>query len=268
MHDRVKACCAGFYELPIVSALLGSELHPGGPALTRELARAALVGRESTVLDIACGQGESARLLAGHFGCRSIGVDYSKESIARAVALTKQASLSARVGFVQGDAEGLPFDAESFHVALCECSLCTFPDLSAALAEMRRVLKPGGRVGISDVVLNEAVPESLQNVLGRALCISGALSINGYREALDSAGFSAIRCRDVSSVLVDMVARIERRIRTMDRLLDGEQVELPGELRISPAEITDARDFVKAGGIGYALISARRPRDSGANEPL
>ena len=50
----VKSCCAGFYELPIVSMLLGNNLHPGGPALTRKLAEATTIGRRTEVLDVAC----------------------------------------------------------------------------------------------------------------------------------------------------------------------------------------------------------------------
>jgi len=261
MDNRVKSCCAGFYELPIVAELLGNELHPGGSVLTRKLAGAALVGRDSVVLDVACGCGESARLLATHFGCRTVGVDYSKDKIARAITLAEEASLSERVGFVHGDAERLPFDAGSFDVVICECSLCTFPNLAVALEEMHRVLRPGGRLGISDVVLNEAVPATLQDVFGRALCISGALSIDGYRDELVSAGFSAIRCLDVSSALSDMVAKIERRAGMIGNLLDREQIELPEGVCVSRSRIAEAQRFVKARGVGYALISGRKPRD-------
>jgi hypothetical protein len=80
----VKSCCAGFYELPIVSMLLGDSLHPGGPALTRKLAEVAMVGRETAVLDLACGRGESGRVVASHYGCPVLGVDYSRTNVVRA----------------------------------------------------------------------------------------------------------------------------------------------------------------------------------------
>ncbi len=240
--------------------LLGNELHPGGPALTRMLASAALVGRESMVLDVACGRGESARLLAAPFGCHVVGVDYSSGNTARANVLAVEAALSDRIRFVQGDAERLPFDAASFDVVICECSLCIFPKLSIALEEIHRVLRPGGRLGISDVVLNKPVPESLQDLFGHVLCISSALSLDGYRDALASAGYSSIRSRDASGALNDMIARIERRARTTEKFLDAEQLELEDGLNVPRSSITDARDFVRAGGLGYALISARKPR--------
>lgn len=261
MDDRVKSCCAGFYELPIVETLLGNQWHPGGPALTRKLANAAMIGRESTVLDVACGRGESARVLAGHFGCHVVGVDYSSETTVRANVLTAEADLSDRIHFVQGDAERLPFDAGSFDVVICECSLCVFPNISIALREFRRALRPGGRLGISDIVLNEPVPESLQDLFGRVLCIGGALSVDGYRDAFAAAGYTSVRNGDASSALNDMIARIERRVRTAENFLDAEQLELQDGWNVPRSSIVDARDFVTAGGVGYALITGRKPRD-------
>ena len=258
MDDGVKSCCAGFYDLPVITLLLGNELHPGGAALTRKLAAATLVGRDARLLDVACGRGESARVLAAHFGCRVVGVDYSAENVALANELTEDADLSDGVDFVQGDAEQLPFGSESFDVVICECSLCIFPQLAAALNEIQRVLRPGGRVGISDVVLNEPVPESLQDLVGRALCISGALSIAGYRNLLVATGFSAIRTRDVSKVLSDMIARIERGVGIVEDYLDRERFTLEDSLGAPLTTIAEARDFVMSGGAGYVLITGRK----------
>ena len=261
MDDRVKSCCAGFYELPLIETLLGDQWHPGGPALTRKLANATMIGGETRVLDVACGRGESARVLAQHFGCHVVGIDYSSDSTAGANAVAVEAGLSDRVSFVQGDAERLPFDAGSFDVVICECSLCLFPNVAIAMEEFQRVLRPGGHLGISDVVLNEPVPESLQDLFGRVLCIGGALSVDGYRDLFAAAGYSSIRSRDASSVLTDMIERIERRARVIGNILNGEQFELADGINVPRSSITEARDFVKAGGVGYALISGRKPRD-------
>ena len=212
MDNHVKSYGTGFNELPVLTLLFGSDVHPGGVPLTRKLAGSALVGHNDRVLDVACGRGESARVLAEHFGCRIVGIDYSRRNIYRARELTEDVGLSSRVQFVQGDAERLPFANESFDVVTCECSLSIFPNLLLALTEMKRVLRPGGRLGISDVVLNKPLPESLRDLVGHVLCISGALAIDGYRDVLDKTGFSAIRTHDVSEVLSDMITRMERRI--------------------------------------------------------
>ncbi len=261
MDDRVKSCCAEFYELPIMETLLGNQWHPGGPALTRKLANAVMIGRGTRVLDVASGRGESARVLARHFGCHVVGVDFSSDNTARANVLTAEAALSDSIRFVQGDAERLPFDARSFDVVICECSLCIFPNLPIALEEFRRVLRAGGHLGISDVVLNKPVPESLQGLFGHVLCIGGAMSVDGYRDAFASGGFSSIRSRDASSALIDMIARIERRARTAEKFLDEEHLEFLSGMNVPRSSISEARDFVKAGGVGYALITARKPRE-------
>lgn len=261
MSDRIKSCCAGFYELPLIQSLLGDQWHPGGPALTRKLGSAVLIGRESHVLDVASGNGGSARLLTQHFGCQVTGVDYSAENCARANAMAGESGLVDRIRFVQGDAEDLPFDANSFDVVVSECSLCIFPDRAAALREIRRVLRPGGNLGISDVVVNEAIPESLQNLFGHVLCIGGALSVDGYHDAFASAGFSSVRSRDASYALDDMIERIERRARTVNNFLDADFIELQPGWQVPRSNFVEARQFVTAGGIGYALVSGRNPRD-------
>lgn len=257
----VKSCCAGFYELPVVSMLLGNSLHPGGQALTRKLAAATTVGRKTEVLDVACGSGESDRVLAAHCGCHVVGIDYSSANVARARQLTEDAGLGDLARFVVGDAEHLPFQDGSFDVVISECALCTFPDLERSLAEVRRVLRPGGRVGISDVVLNAPVPEPLQDVIGHVLCITGARSTDGYRQGLQAAGFSSIRSRDVSHVLMEMMSRIERRLDRLDDFAAPDSLGEVAGLRDAGPRLAAAREFVTSGGVGYALFTGRNPRD-------
>lgn len=260
MDDQVKSCCAGFYELPLIQSLLGDQWHPGGPALTRRLAGTLLVERNSRILDIASGSGESARVLAQRFGCDVTGIDYSAENCTRANTLSAAAGLGDKTRFVEGDAEELPFAADSFDVVISECSLCIFPDRSKALAEMRRVLRPGGRLGISDVIVNEGIPPSLDDLFGYVLCIGGALSIDGYRDAFAAAGFSSVRSRDASGAIEDMISRIERRARTLKELAGTTEIELQPGWMVSRSTVAEARDFVRSGGIGYALVTGRNPR--------
>jgi SAM-dependent methyltransferase len=262
----VQSCCAGFYELPVVSMLLGDNLHPGGAALTRRLAELTIVGRDTGVLDVACGRGESARVLAGHCGCRVVGLDRSRINATRAHELTQEAGLAGSVRFVTGDAESLPFPDDSFAVVISECSLCLVPDLEQSLIEIRRVMRPGGHVGISDIVLNAPVPASLQNLLGHVLCISGARPTHGYHQALKAAGLGGIRTRDVSYVLTEMVTRIERRIRTLDDLLDPDQLRQVEGLGDPAPKLAAARESIRSGAIGYALFTARKPRAGLTNQ--
>ena len=193
--QSTAGCCAELYELPIVEHLLGPSFHPGGATLTRQLARAALVSPGCDVLDVACGNGNSARLIAGEFGATVTGCDYSAINLERAVAASDASGLDFNTRFVRGGAGQLPFAPESFDVVICECNLCLFEDMNDALSEMYRALRTGGRLGISDFFLEAPVPESLDGLLGRVLCVAGAPTLDGYREALARAGFGYVRIR-------------------------------------------------------------------------
>jgi ubiquinone/menaquinone biosynthesis C-methylase UbiE len=109
--------------------------------------------RGESVLDIACGTGVVARLAEqrGHDG-RLVGIDLNTAMLA--VARAK----SATVDWVEGSALDLPFDANSFDVVLCQLGLQFFPDRPLALREMVRVLKSGGRAGLSVYSAIERMP--------------------------------------------------------------------------------------------------------------
>lgn len=256
-----KQCCALLYELPLTSLLLGESFHPGGSRLTRQLAEQALVGPASRVLDIACGQGNTARLLADEFGATVTGVDYSAALLERARQLTVAAGLSHCIDFKAADVQHLPCADGEFDIVFCECALCTFADAPGVLAEMFRVLKPGGRLALSDVVINAPLPEALQSALAQALCITGARSSDDYRQLIAAAGFGQPRCHDVSGVLLDTVRQIEQRLTLADVIAELQQARLPAEFGDPSAALDTARDFIRDGGLGYTLFVARTPRN-------
>ncbi len=252
-------CCAELYELPIVEYLLGPSFHPGGTRLTRQLASAALISPNSDVLDVACGNGNSARFIAAEFGATVTGCDYSSINLERAAAATRAAQLESRTQFVRGGAERLPFAAESFDVAVCECSLCLFENMDAALEQIHRVLKPGGRIGVSDFFLNAPVPESLDGLLGQVLCVAGAPSLAAYREAMERAGFEYVRVREVNWTLADMIQRIRKRLQVLAAAPGTASIDLPDDWGDPTSVLTDLENFIANGGAGYLMATARRP---------
>lgn len=260
MTTACAPCCAFVYELPLTKLLLGDSFHPGGNALTRQLAEQALVGPGTQVLDIACGVGNSARLLAETFGAQVTGVDYSEKLLDTARLVSAETAYAHRLHFVQGDAQHLPCAAEQFDVVLCECALCTFADAPRALSEMLRVLKPGGRLALSDITLNAALPSALQNSLGLALCISGARSARDYQALIEGSGFGTTRFWDVSQVLLETVQRIEQRLQLAEVISALQQIEVPDTLQDVQATLDTARAFIAQGGLGYGLFVARKPR--------
>jgi arsenite methyltransferase len=257
--QRLAGCCANLYELPIVEYLLGQSFHPGGAKLTRQLASASLVSPGSKVLDLACGNGSSARLVAADFGATVTGCDYSAHNLERAAASSLATGLTGKTHFVRANAERLPFAAESFDVSLCECSLCLFDNMHIALQQLISVLKPGGRIGISDFFLNAPVPRSLDGLLGRVLCVAGAPSIEAYRAALSRAGFDFVRVRTVNWTLTDMVQRIRRRFALLATAGTITGAELPADFGDPAPVLKELEIFIASGGAGYLIATARRP---------
>jgi len=131
---------------------VGERFDPGGAALTSRLARALRVGPGSAVVDVACGVGASTIQMVRETGADALGVDLSAELLAKARSAAVAAELDGPVRFLEGDAEALPLDTGSADAVLCECALCTFPDKRRAAGEMARVLRPGRRLGLADMV--------------------------------------------------------------------------------------------------------------------
>ena len=174
--------------MDLVTFFLGESYHPGGVELTRRLADALALEPEESVLDVACGIGTTSLLLAAERAVRVLGVDLGEAQVVRARAHAHKAGLGEQVRFEVGDAERLPVEAGSFDAAVCECAFCTFTDKATAAAELSRVLRPGGRVGITDVWLDPtSLDDELAGLAGRVACLADALPIHELRAVLEGA---------------------------------------------------------------------------------
>ncbi len=170
----MKSCCANFYENDLVASFFGDSFHPGGEQLTIHLGQELGITEDHRVLDIACGSGTSAIVLAREFRCKVMGIDLSEKNLDKARKKAKDEELEERLDFKVSDAEKIDFPDGTFDFVICECALCTFPDTNTAVNEMFRVLKGGGKVGITDVVVENELPEALKNIVSMVLCIAGA----------------------------------------------------------------------------------------------
>jgi len=195
----------------MIKLILGDSIHPGGLALTRELGEELNLNSDDKVLDIASGLGTSAIFLAKEFGSDVIGIDLSKKNVDEANLLVKNKKLD-NVSFMVGDAESLEFKNQEFDVVISECSFCIFPNKTLAAQEMNRVLKQGGRLGVSDVAIEKELPISVKNLLLRVACIGDALSMEGYREIFDKTGFVIDKLTNRKDVVLDTMNRIKKRI--------------------------------------------------------
>lgn len=146
------------------------------------------------VLDLGSGAGFDAFLAANKVGNtgKVIGVDMTDEMLEKARSNAKNGNFT-NVEFRKGDIENLPIENNSIDVIISNCVINLAPDKAKVFKEAFRVLKPGGRLFISDVVLTIPLPDELKNdkklLVG---CISGAILKQEYLTLLKKAGFSDI----------------------------------------------------------------------------
>lgn len=251
--------CCNIYELPLTQLLLGNSFHPGGLELTRQLARLVMAGPRTRVVDIACGNGDTAILLSQEFGASVIGLDQSLMLLTQAQKRVEELGIGEQVSFALLHSEQLNFKENSFDIIFCECALCLFQNSEFILNEAYRVLKPGGRLALSDVVLNKPIPSTLQSQLAASLCIAGAYSTSTYQEMIQGAGFSSCRTINVSDVLSNMVRQIEKRIQLVDVINELKTSTSPIDAEQIQFTLKQAREFIHNQGIGYSLFTARKP---------
>jgi ubiquinone/menaquinone biosynthesis C-methylase UbiE len=146
-----------------------------------------------TVLDLGSGGGIDVLLSARRVGPtgKAYGLDMTDEMLALANENKKKAGVE-NVEFLKGEIEHIPLPDNSVDVVISNCVINLSSDKDAVLREAFRVLKPGGRFAVSDVVTRgEMLPEIRKNVLMWVGCIAGALEENDYLGKLQDAGFAA-----------------------------------------------------------------------------
>jgi ubiquinone/menaquinone biosynthesis C-methylase UbiE len=211
------------------------------------------------VLDVAAGPGTSAIHLARRFGCRVTGVDLSETNIAAAREAAVRAGVTALTHFVTGDAETLPFADAGFDTILCECAFCTFPDKPAAAAEFARVLRPDGRVGLSDLTRHGPLPTELDGLLAWIACIADAQPLAAYEAHLENAGFRVDRAEPHDEALRALVQQIRGKLMGVELLVGLRKLDLPAvDLRRARSIASSAAAAVQAGTLGYALLTGTR----------
>ena len=147
--------------------------------------------------------------LAQHYGCQIVGIDLSTELLSRTRSIFTKENPSARVDFVQGDAESLPFADSTVDIVISECAFSLLPHKDTAASEFSRVLKPGGKLVITDVILRGSqICEELQNQVTFALCIAGAKPLDGYINIFKKAGFTTYCIEDHSEELKKLAYRM------------------------------------------------------------
>jgi arsenite methyltransferase len=173
-------------ELPDAAVL--ASLGCGNPTALAELKAG------ETVLDLGSGGGIDVLLSAKRVGPtgKAYGLDMTDEMLALARDNQKKAG-ATNVEFLKGEIEHIPLPDNSVDVIISNCVINLSADKDKVLREAFRVLKPGGRFAVSDVVTRGEIPDQIRkDVLAWVGCIAGALDENDYRAKLSAAGFEAV----------------------------------------------------------------------------
>jgi len=184
------------------------EFHGGQRPATIRLAE--LVGFTGTerVLDVGSGLGGPSRYLAWHYGCRVSGVDLTAEFVRVAEMLTRLTGLVDKADYRQGNALDLPFEDMSFDLVWSQNAAMNIADRGRLYREIRRVLKPGGKLALQEVAAGPSGPPHFPVQWAREPAISFLLSQAATRDTLEAAGFRVVAWQDTTqAALASAVAR-------------------------------------------------------------
>lgn len=172
------------------------QFHTRGRAATLDLARLAGITSGMRVLDVGGGIGGPARTLASEFGCSVEVLDLTEEYCRAGAALTAMTALSDRVSFEQGDALDMPYPGESFDLAWTQHSSMNVADKERLYREIRRVLRPGGRLALHEVMAGPNSPVYFPVPWAREPSISHLRPPEAVRALILTSGFSELAWAD------------------------------------------------------------------------
>jgi len=156
---------------------------------------------EHHILDVGCGLGAPAARIAARYGCKITAVNISREQIRQGRQLIDQRRMSHRVSLVRGDARALDFPDGSFDAIVCleaAGDICvSAPDKERFLHELHRVLRPGGRVGFSDLALHTNPPRTDDHTLRAVLYHRGEELVTDWPTLFRRQGFTIVDSHDI-----------------------------------------------------------------------
>jgi len=210
-------------ELPDAAAL--ASLGCGNPTAIAEL------NEGETVLDLGSGGGIDVILSAKRVGLAGLayGLDMTDEMLALARRNAAEAEVTNAI-FLKGLIEQIPLPADSVDVVISNCVINLSTDKAEVLLEISRVLKPGGRLGISDIVAENRLTEEERAERGSYVgCVAGALSKSEYEVGLEAVGFENISVEFTHEVADGIHGAIVKAVKTRDPEARGLPVVQPAE---------------------------------------
>ncbi|KAL4793722.1 S-adenosyl-L-methionine-dependent methyltransferase [Aspergillus venezuelensis] len=218
--------------------------------------RLAITGSDMRVLDIGCGTGKPAVQISADYNVHVTGITISKEQVKIARERVQNTTPPAKVDIHLANAMDLPFDDSSFDGAWAIESLCHMHDRRKALAHIARVLRPGSRLVIADMLLDVEAGSPEAEIVGRICRIfqvsGGMLTAEDYRELLQEAGFDVLDLANIRKNTTQSAGIMAQRLEQLEIFHDDEAGR---HLRAMVAELRRANECPQ---VAYVLITAVR----------
>jgi arsenite methyltransferase len=206
-----RASCVTLFEELSDHAFASSGIRPGGLDLTRRGLALSELTTGSHVLDMGCGTGVTLGHLINERGIHAVGLDSSAKLVARGKAKETTRPIT------MGDARAVPFRDRAFHGVLLECVLSVVQDCPQVLEECYRILKPLGKLIVTDLYARN--PDAIEELRNLPLnsCLRGAFDKNRFMQDVSVVGFSTMCFEDHSDLLLDFAARMIWEYGSLDR---------------------------------------------------
>ncbi|MFD5085204.1 methyltransferase domain-containing protein [Kitasatospora sp. NPDC058201] len=212
------------------------------------------IGHGSRVLDLGCGTGAPGNRIALRTGAQVTGISVSGRQVERANALADRLGLADRARFEHADATDLPFAEASFDAVIALESIIHMPDRAHVLGQVARVLRPGGRLVLTDFFEREPIPENGRAAVDRYLreFLMTMIQAEDYPPMLRRAGFRFEELTDISE------PTLRRTFVELSERISGAATDLSAAHGPELVDRFNPRDMIDVAGFGHLLVVATR----------
>lgn len=259
-YDQMDAFFASVFgeniHLGIWDGNDGSSLSDAQTRLTDRLIDLLNLTGEEYLLDVGCGTGHPATRLVERTGARVLGVTISRSQLDLATAKAQAAGLESSLEFILADAMDLPCESEMFDAAWAIEMLFQVPDRLQVLREIRRTLKPGGKVVLADFVEHKQLDDQEWQYLTEGFAFSSLIRAESYGDVVAEAGLEPVRVHDVTEqIKQNLQWFLSRFDANRETLADHYGPAFTGQMD----QFLPMSKSIYTEKLGYVIVEARRP---------